>query len=232
MGTMTSETLSVRERILHAALELLDEAGSEAFSTRAVTARAGVQAPALYRLFGDKDGLLESAVERLYADWVARKGATAPPTDPVEALRAGFDDAVRFGLDHPAAYRVMQARSEPGAALARGRVVLEEKVRRVAVAGRLVETPERACALLSAVARGVTLSLLDVPASDRDLRLAEVARDATVAAITRDAPAHAGDLAATAVALRALLPEAEQLLGQERALMELWLGRLAAGRPR
>lgn len=229
MGSMTSETPSVRERILQAALELLGESGADAVSTRAVTARAGVQAPALYRLFGDKDGLLDAAVERLYSDWVARKKTTAPPADPVDALSAGFDAAVRFGLDHPAAYRIMQARTEQGPAISAGRALLEEKVARVARAGRLRESPERACALMSAVARGVTLALIDTPAAERDPAMVAAAREAVVARIATDAPAHAGDLAATAVALRALLPEAEQLLGPERALMELWLERIASG---
>ncbi|NED93539.1 helix-turn-helix transcriptional regulator, partial [Streptomyces sp. SID11233] len=45
----------LRERIVAAATELLEESGREAVTTRAVAARAGVQAPAIYRLFGDKD---------------------------------------------------------------------------------------------------------------------------------------------------------------------------------
>lgn len=228
MGTMTSDAPSAHERILRAALELLDEGGAEAVSTRAVTARAQVQAPALYRLFGDKEGLLDAAVERVHADWVAAKSTRTLPEDPVEAIRVGFDDAVRFGLDHPAAYRLAQARADPGAAIALGIAMLQEKVATVARAGRLRETPERASALLHAVGRGVTLSLLDTPPEQRDLRVAEVARESVIAAVTTEAPP--GDrvtLTSTAVALRALLPEAEALLPAERQLMELWLERIA-----
>ena len=50
-----------RERILDAAAELLVSGGTDGVSTRAVAAAAGVQAPTLYRLFGDKQGLLEAA---------------------------------------------------------------------------------------------------------------------------------------------------------------------------
>ncbi|WKK72172.1 TetR/AcrR family transcriptional regulator [Rathayibacter oskolensis] len=227
---MTTDALPARERILLAALELLDEGGAEAVSTRAVTARAQVQAPAIYRLFGDKDGLLDAAVERVYADWVAAKSSRALPEDPVEAIRVGWDDAVQFGLDHPAAYRIVQARAEPGPAIALGVALLQEKVALVARAGRLRETPERACALLQAVGRGVTLSLLDTPPGQRDPRMAAAAREAVIAAVTTEAPL--GDrvtLSSTAVALRALLPGADALLPAERQLMELWLERIATG---
>ncbi|KQQ05394.1 MULTISPECIES: TetR/AcrR family transcriptional regulator [unclassified Rathayibacter] len=227
---MTPDALSARERILLAALELLDEGGAEAVSTRAVTARAKVQAPAIYRLFGDKDGLLDAAVERIYADWVSSKSARTLPEDPVEAIRIGWDDAVQFGLDHPAAYRIVQARSDPGPAIALGFALLQEKVTQVARAGRLRETPERAAALLHAVGRGVTLALLDTPADQRDPRMAEVAREAVLAAVTTQAsPGDRVTLTSTAVALRALLPEAEALLPAERQLMELWLERIATG---
>ncbi|SMH29330.1 transcriptional regulator, TetR family [Rathayibacter oskolensis] len=230
---MPPESLPARERILLAALELLDEGGADAVSTRAVTARAQVQAPAIYRLFGDKDGLLEAAVERVYADWVAAKTTKVLPEDPVDAIRTGWDDAVRFGLDHPAAYRIVQARTDPGPAIALGSSLLREKVLLVARAGRLRETPERACSLLQAVGRGVTLTLLDTPPERRDLRMAEVARESTIAAITTDPPAGgAVRLASTAVALRALLPATERLLPAEKQLMEVWLERIADDAPR
>ena len=48
-----------RERIVQAALALLESGGVDAVSTRAVSAAAGVQVPTLYRQFGDMQGLLE-----------------------------------------------------------------------------------------------------------------------------------------------------------------------------
>ena len=53
-----------RERILAATAKLLAEGGREAASTRAVGAAAGVQAPTIYRLFGDKQGLLDAVAAR------------------------------------------------------------------------------------------------------------------------------------------------------------------------
>ena len=43
-----------RKRIIAAAIEILTREGREAVTTRAVADAAGVQAPAIYRLFTDK----------------------------------------------------------------------------------------------------------------------------------------------------------------------------------
>src|SRR4051794_36006940 len=58
---MESETgMNPRDRILQAAARLLAEGGREAVSTRAVSRAAGVQAPTIYRQFGDMQGLLDA----------------------------------------------------------------------------------------------------------------------------------------------------------------------------
>lgn len=219
--------LPVRERILRSVLELLAEGGVEAVSTRAVTARAGVQAPALYRQFGDKDGLLEAAAERALSDWVSGKSTRDVPDDPVDALRVGWDDAVRFGLDHPDAYRIAYARAARGPAVDRGHDLLRAKIERVARAGRLTVTPERAGALLQAAGRGVVLTLLDTPPGQRDPGLAGLAREAVIAAITTDVPVREPGLPATATALRTMLADSAVLEPAERQLMDVWLARLA-----
>ncbi|MDQ2795770.1 MAG: TetR/AcrR family transcriptional regulator, partial [Actinomycetota bacterium] len=46
--------------MIDVAARLLQEEGPAAVTTRGVALAAGVQAPAVYRLFGDKDGLLEA----------------------------------------------------------------------------------------------------------------------------------------------------------------------------
>ena len=85
-----------RQRIVEAAADLLAHEGREAVTTRAVAAAAGAQAPAIYRLFGDKDGLLDAVAQHGYATFLAAKHADARPQDPVEDLRAGWDFAVRI----------------------------------------------------------------------------------------------------------------------------------------
>lgn len=49
-----------RQRILDTALELLNEAGVDALSTRAIAQRLGVQQPALYWHFKNKQALLDA----------------------------------------------------------------------------------------------------------------------------------------------------------------------------
>jgi len=62
--------------IVEVAARLLDTGGPDAVTTRAVAAEAGVQAPTIYRLFGDKDGLLEAVAEQVMATFVSAKAAT------------------------------------------------------------------------------------------------------------------------------------------------------------
>lgn len=226
---MTRSDLPAHERILAATLDLLHEGGVDAVSTRAVTGRADVQPPAIYRLFGDKDGLLEAAAERAHSEWVATKSTKTMPDDPVEALRTGWDDAVSFGLDQPDAYRISYARAVKGPSLSVGHAMLMEKIVDVARAGRLTVTAEHALALTQATARGVILTLIDTPAATRDPHLSVLARESTIAAITTDRPfSQDVTLKTTATALRALLPQAEQLHPAEKHLLDLWLERLGS----
>ena len=71
-----------RERVLAAALELVDREGLSALSMRRVGAELGVEAMALYRYAPSKDALLDGLVEALYLelqDFLANGGAQATP---------------------------------------------------------------------------------------------------------------------------------------------------------
>ncbi|MFC7739831.1 TetR/AcrR family transcriptional regulator [Nocardiopsis composta] len=115
---MSSEkTPEPRRRILEAAAGLLAEGGPEAASTRAVAAAAGVQAPTLYRLFGDKQGLLEALAAHGFERYLADKQELGATDDPVADLRRGWDLHVDFGLARPALYVLMYG--TPGRAAAR-----------------------------------------------------------------------------------------------------------------
>lgn len=218
---------STRERILTAVLELLQEGGTDAVTTRSVVARAGAQAPAIYRLFGDMRGLLMAAAERGFADWVERKGARSPAPDPVDDLREGWDEAVRFGLEHPALFRIVNADPAPSPSIAAGHDLLHTKVERAARAGRLRVSQDHAVAVLRSTGLGVTLALLDTP--EPDLDIARITREAVITAITTTGPAPEAVTAATAaVTLRAHLDDAEALSPAERHLMTEWLDRIAS----
>ena len=108
-------------------------------TTRAVAAAAGVQAPTIYRLFGDKNGLLAAVAEQVLADVIATKDRAASEGDPVLELRHGWDDYVAFGLSHPAVFRLMNgsATGPLSSAMAGRLAVLAKRVHRVARAGRL-----------------------------------------------------------------------------------------------
>lgn len=224
---------ATRHRIVVAAARLLTEGGQDAVSTRAVSAAAGVQAPTIYRLFGDKQGLLDAVATHGFTAYLADKAGIAPTDDPVEDLRAGWDLHVGLGLADPALYTLMYVRPRAGApspAADAAFAVLAGHIRRVAGAGRLRVPEDRAAALVHAAGCGTTLTLMSTPEQDRDPALSHTARDAVLAAIATDAPAAAapGVVGATA-ALRALLPQAETLTAAERGLMTEWLDRIAEG---
>src|SRR5687768_5320162 len=91
----------VRTGIVEAAARLLQEQGARAVTTRGVAQAAGVQAPTIYRLFGDKDGLLDAVAEHVMATYVATKAVAAVDADPVADLRVGWRMHVDFALANP-----------------------------------------------------------------------------------------------------------------------------------
>src|SRR4051812_14903425 len=127
---------TVRERIIAAGSRILAEGGREALTTRAVSAAAKVQAPTIYRLFGDKDGLLTAVAEDGIAKYVARKRAHAPKADPLEDLRFGWDLNVEFGLENPAIFSILssQTRPELSRAAAGGQDLLQRRIKNLAAA--------------------------------------------------------------------------------------------------
>src|SRR5487761_1796673 len=98
---------AVRARLVDVAAGLLAAQGPEAVTTRSVALAAGVQAPTIYRLFGDKNGLLDAVAEHGFAAYMARKPPVDADADPVESLRAGWELHVGFGLANPELFRLM-----------------------------------------------------------------------------------------------------------------------------
>ena len=187
-----------------------------------------VQAPTLYRLFGDKDGLLDAVAEQTLADFVASKSQREPDVDPVEELRRGWDTYVAFGLANPAVFALMYARpGRSSAAAAGGLAVLRERVRRVALAGRLRVAEEQAADLIHAMGTGTVLMLLETSPTDR-AGLSHAARDAVFAAVLDEAqPALKPGAAGAASTLRAGLEAVAVLTNGERQLLDELLLRIA-----
>jgi AcrR family transcriptional regulator len=239
---MSQHKQDPRARILRAAAELLAGGGRSAVTTRAVSAAAGVQAPTIYRQFGDMRGLLDAVARETLAAHVREQTTRAPAEDPVEDLRRGWDLSIAFGLTHPEAFALISSDPVGGASppVQEGYAVLHGLVTRIAEAGRLKVGVDHAVSTLQATATGVTLTLLATPPEQRDTLLPTTMREAILAAITGpdpwdgphrapDAPQTGERVAAHAVALRALLPEAPDALSPaERQLLGDWLDRLVA----
>jgi len=232
--SLVSSRDRTRARLVEVAAKLLATDGPDAVTTRSVALAAGVQAPTIYRLFGDKNGLLEAVAEHGFASYMARKHPINTGDDPVENLRAGWELHVGFGLANPELFRLMHtALRTPGgqAAAASGAAVLQARVHRVAEAGRLRVTERRAVELISAAGTGVVFTLIDQPEDERDGGLAGTAWESVCAAILVDEntdPVTAGSPAAAAVTLRAGLPGVTALSATERALLSDWLDRIAS----
>lgn len=221
-----------RVRILDAAMKLLAGEGRDAVTTRAVSEAAGVQPPVLYRLFGDKRGLLDAVAEYGFTAYLSQKGELAPARDPVEALRAGWDLHIDFGLSSPAIYLLMYAEPSPGKkspAAEASFQMLRQHIRRVAAAGRLRVSEERAANLFHAAGSGTVLTLLGMAPGELDMAVSSMACEAALAAITTEVPVYKEAASAqAAIALRAVLDDTAPLSEGERSLLVEWLDRLAA----
>jgi AcrR family transcriptional regulator len=163
-----------RARIVRAATELLATGGRNAVTTRAVSAAAGVQAPTIYRHFGDMQGLFEAVARETLATYAREKASRPLTNDPVEDLRRAWDLHIAFGLAHPDAYALLY--SAPSVAAYRpvideGVALLQGLVARIAEAGRLRVDVAHATDLIHAAGTGVTLTLAATPPEERDPRL-------------------------------------------------------------
>ncbi len=227
-----------RMRIVDVAARLLREEGPSAVTTRGVAERAGVQAPTIYRLFGDKDGLLEAVAEHTMATYVSVKhaavqAASAADVDPLEDLRTGWQMQIDFSIANPAVFRLL---SEPhrvlhSPAVQSGNRVLQARVHRLAMAGRLRVSEQRAVGLIQAAGVGATQTLLATPTERRDPGLADALFEALLREILPD-PVEAigsGPVVA-AVTLRASASRLDVLTAAEQQLLAEWLDRVIRDR--
>ncbi|MFI6783142.1 TetR/AcrR family transcriptional regulator [Micromonospora sp. NPDC050276] len=229
----TQDTASrddVRSGIIAAATRLLREKGANAVTTRAVAEAAGVQAPTIYRLFGDKDGLVDAVAEHVMATYVDSKSAAADVADgdPVADLRSGWRTHLEFGLANPELYALIatRGRGAPSPAVVAGIEVLRARVRRLATAGLLRVDEQRALMMIHAAGNGTILTLLGTPADQRDLGLGDAMFDAVLGSILATVPATPDTTTnAIAVTFATVVPDLPGLSDAERALMGEWLSR-------
>jgi AcrR family transcriptional regulator len=225
----------VRDRLLLAATQLLDEAAGGPVSTRQIIERAGVRAPTLYHHFGSKQALLDAVVSHGFKQFLQDCRASGDNTDPLDDIRAGWDGHVAFGLEFPGAYAHIYGNVKPGVACGVTedvRAHLLDTLLPAAEQGRLRVPAAEAATRILAACSGVTLTLIQQPPAERDLGLSERMRESVLAAIT-DTPINPRTSTAeqTFVALatvsRALDNQPSALTAGERALMRELLARLA-----
>ncbi len=87
-----------RERIVGAAVELLDEAGEGGLTFRALSAQLRTGPGAIYWHVANKSELLLAATDAVLADATTVEAATDSPQDEIRALALGLFDAVD---EHP-----------------------------------------------------------------------------------------------------------------------------------
>ncbi|GAA3019151.1 TetR/AcrR family transcriptional regulator [Streptomyces fulvorobeus] len=209
-------------------------------STRAVCEAAQVGAPALYRHFGDKEGLLSAVVDQGFDAYLATKRGRGASTDPVQDLRDGWDSHVEFALRNPNLYRLMNSpamRTPPASALEAHRILTHD-LERAAERGRLLVAPDLAAQMVMSANVGVALMLVARPATFSDPTASRRVRDAVHAAVLTPEPTD-GDPAeavapsvavpSTAATLSALLRQSQGagLSTAEAALMTEWLDRVS-----
>lgn len=225
--------MNTRSLIIEAAAELIAQSPSGDVSTRAVCEAAGVQQPVLYRLFGDKDGLLAATVDHVWDQYLETKRAAEKSADPLRDLRAGWDSHTAFALAHPNAYKLMFApalRSVPEAAEEAMRI-LRGDLERLAAQGRLRVAPEIAARMVMSANTGVSLALITRPSQYPDAGLSRLVRDAIHQAILLDPATGMTDTTAAdarAAAATTLLSSLDDLTPEpftpaESALLGQWL---------
>jgi len=220
-----------RGRIIACAARLLEEGGAAAVTTRAVADGADVQPPTIYRLFGDKDGLLDAVAEDVMARFVAEKAREPEADDPVDQMRSGWRRQIEFGLKHPDLTRLMASRSRPSPAIEAGIRVLQARIHRMASAGLLVVSEQRALDMFHAAGAGAVQSLLESSSDARDNGLADALFEAVLGATTRPSAVR-DELTSTvpiANAFAAIVPDLPGLSDAERLLMSEWIERAIRG---
>ncbi|MGH2343952.1 MAG: TetR/AcrR family transcriptional regulator [Chloroflexota bacterium] len=152
--------MDTRVALLTAALKVLEDEGEDQFSTRAVCALANVTAPTLYHHYGSADGLLSAAMTEAFSQFLDRKKAAVKSTEPVTALREGWDDYVRFAAARPRLYAAMMSRVLQGAQIPAAQqafTLLIERIASIGAQGRLALTVLAAADLMWASANAASL---------------------------------------------------------------------------
>jgi AcrR family transcriptional regulator len=227
--------MDTRTEMLKAAEAQLLESPERDIATRAVCEAVGVGAPVLYRLFGDKNGLLTAVVDRTFERYLASKRAQKLSDDPVEDLHSAWDLHITFALKNQAVYRIAYAPAldKVPAGVEEARQLLVARLVRCAEVGRLNTTPDEAAQVMMTACTGLAISLISQPETYKCPRLSQRVRDAVLKEILVDAPANSdrqnSNLDSAALQMAALIrAHPTPLTGPESALMLQWLDSISS----
>jgi AcrR family transcriptional regulator len=229
---MAEPDVDLRSALLAAAEKQLVAAPDGDIATRAVCEAAGVTQPVLYRLFGDKRGLLDALADSGLERYAARKAELEVSTDPAADLRAGWDDHLAFADEHAALYRLMFAPRPWASSRARDGIsaLLRKTLSRCAAAGLLRVEIDVALAMLLGANVGFALNRMADPGLRDVAGASESLRDAVLSSVLDDEmPERQGDPGAAArrqIREQLRLDPPEALLAEETALLGVWLSRL------
>ncbi|MBM7470958.1 TetR/AcrR family transcriptional regulator [Subtercola frigoramans] len=225
--------MTTRAVIVAATAELLARSSDGDVSTRAVCEAARVQQPVIYRLFGDKEGLLAATIDSVWDQYLGLKRAAEQSEDPLDDLRAGWDSHTSFALANPNAYRLLYGSTavHRASSAAEAMRLLRAVLDRLAAQGRLLIDPEAASRLMMAANTGVALALVLNPALYPDPLLSGLMRDSVIASVvtnSRRAPEPAEAERVAAITLRNALPRSSGTLftSAEAPLLDEWLERI------
>ncbi|ONK13868.1 TetR/AcrR family transcriptional regulator [Streptomyces sp. MP131-18] len=157
---------TTRERLIHAATQLVDEGGPAAVTLREVGRRADVSHNAPYKHFADKQDLLASVAAAELHELAAQLGAAARGCDSgrsaVEAMAVAY---LVWAQRHPARFKLIfgpwnHPHDELGRAAAAATAAMNAPVVAAHREGAFAGTPQQTAALLRALCHGaVDLSL-------------------------------------------------------------------------
>lgn len=218
----------MRIRILDTAHDLLNAGGRDTVTTRALTSALHIQAPTIYRIFGDKQGLLDQVALHGFSAHLASWTGWTPGADPIDSLRQGWDMHIDWGLLHPQVYSIAYGEPRTGTsspAAAEIDAILRTQFEEAAKHGMLALPVTDAVNMIRATGVGVVFTLLAMPRDARDTTLSTRAREAALAAILAK-PVKREERDGAAMQLRQQLGVTTALTANERALMGDWLDRL------
>jgi AcrR family transcriptional regulator len=145
MMTSADNALSPRDRLVTAALAVLERDGPVAIQARTLAAEIGASTMAVYTHFGSMPKLIEAVVREGLARFAEHTRGVPHTDDPVADLISGGLAYAEFAMRNPQLYRLLFGLSDLGGVnspwnLAEGvdaLSVLEVAVERVIAAGRI-----------------------------------------------------------------------------------------------